>query len=298
MDQLKGIIFNIQRYSVHDGAGIRTNVFFKGCPLRCLWCANPESQSFKMEMSVTVKNCMGCMECINRCEQHAITQTSWDAEKCMMCRKCENICPTGAREFLGRPMTVAEVVKEVMKDWAFYQSSEGGVTLTGGEPLSQAPFAIELAKELKNNYLHLAIETSGYAPWDRVKPLFELMDEIMYDVKHMDDEQHKRLTGVSNKLILDNAAKIAKLGKPMMIRVPTIGGYNSDDENIAATARFAKEIGATEIHLLPYHRFGESKYAKLGIPYPCPDATTPSDEEMERLRQLAESFGIKAQVGG
>ena len=120
----------------------------------------------------------------------------------------------------------------------------------------------------------------------------------MYDVKHMDDEQHKRLTGVSNKLILDNAAKIAKLGKPMMIRVPTIGGYNSDDENIAATARFAKEIGATEIHLLPYHRFGESKYAKLGIPYPCPDATTPSDEEMERLRQLAESFGIKAQVGG
>lgn len=298
MEQGKGMIFNIQRYSVHDGYGIRTNVFFKGCPLACKWCANPESQRFYSENTITPSSCMGCMGCVQVCPTQCVTLTSWDRARCTDCRKCEQVCPTGSRKFIGQEMTVAQVAEEVLKDSAFYTASGGGATLTGGEPLAQADFAARLARELRLSGLHLAIETCGYAPWEKARPVLEQMDQILYDIKAMDSARHQAYTGVDNTLILENARKAAALGKELVIRVPTVGGYNSDVDNILATARFGAGIGASALHLLPYHRYGENKYGKVGMTYEAGDAVTPTDGEMEELRDLAAAQGIRVQVGG
>lgn len=297
MEDRKGFIFNIQRYSLHDGKGIRTIVFFKGCPLACKWCANPESQSSKPEMMFTKSNCIGCGACQSQCKADALTAAGWNRELCLYCGKCADACPTGARRFAGRLMTVDEVVREAKKDMAFYHTSGGGVTFSGGEPLMQAGFAAALAKKLKSLYLDVAIETCGFAPWSAAQPVFEQVSQILYDIKIMDSEKHKFYTGVPNALILENARKCAKLGKKMTIRVPVIGGVNDDEENIKKTAAFARDIGVNEIHLLPYHRFGESKYEQLGFSYDF-EGRTPDDEHMDRLLKLVGNAGLKAQIGG
>lgn len=293
----KGLIFNIQRYSLHDGKGIRTIVFFKGCPLACRWCSNPESQSYKPQMVFSQNNCIACGECSEVCKNGAFKDGAWDIQKCMHCGACAENCPTAARELAGKWMSVEQIVNEVVKDWAFYQSSNGGVTFSGGEPLVQAKFAEQLAKKLKSLYVDLTIETCGYASWDNAKRVLRYMDSILYDIKLMDTEKHLAYTGVGNTLILGNARKAAALGKKMIIRIPVIGGVNDDDENIRQTALFALEIGVDEIHLLPYHRYGESKYHKLGLEYAF-EAYTPSDEQMARLVDIVKAHGIHAKTGG
>lgn len=293
-----GMIFNIQRYSLHDGDGIRTNIFMKGCPLKCKWCSNPESQNYFPEMSLVADNCMGCGHCYKVCETKALTPDAWNRTLCTGCGKCEFICPTGAREIMGKRMSVEEVTQEVMKDHPFYQTSDGGVTFSGGEPLTQSEFLEQLAIRLKGNFIHLAVETCGQFDWEKGKKVLDYVDQILFDIKHMDSATHKELTGLGNETILENARKAAQLKKDMIVRLPVIGGYNSDDENIKKTAAFAKEIGVKEMHLLPYHRFGESKYKKMHMVYDCDDAYTPDDQEMQRLKGLAEGYGLTVRIGG
>lgn len=297
MEAAKGLIFNIQRYSVHDGSGIRSNVFFKGCPLSCQWCANPESQNFFPELVVTEKDCIQCGTCFRICPTGALSEVEWSRNLCNACEKCVSVCPTAARTFVGAPMTVKEIKNEIVKDAGFYHTSGGGITLTGGEALSQAEFAAELSRELKKDYYTLAIETSGFAPWEKACMVFQYMDEILYDIKHMDSRKHEALTGVPNTLILENAKMAAKLPAKFVVRVPVIGGKNNDEENMEKTGAFAKEIGADEIDLLPYHRFGENKYKKLGREYDC-DAYVPDDAEMERWKRLMTGMGLNCHIGG
>ena len=293
-----GTIFNIQRYSLHDGDGIRTNVFFKGCPMYCKWCSNPESQKYYPEVSITESNCIGCGYCRDACPSGALGQKAWDEKKCTFCRECESACPTGALKLLGKSMTVAEVVEEVTKDLPFYRASGGGVTFTGGEPIAQSLFAEALAKKLKELYIHLAIETSGYAPWEDLERVVLNADQILYDIKHMDPAVHQIWTGVENVVILDNAEKVAKLGKDLIIRLPVIGGINDDHDNVNKTALFAKQIGVREIHFLPYHRFGEVKYKKLNKEYDCDTFFTPKDDRIQLLKNTVEGYGLKVSIGG
>lgn len=297
--ETKGNVFNIQKYSVHDGKGIRTIVFLKGCPLRCEWCSNPESQNVFPEIMLSADACCGCGSCFKVCETGAIRSGTirWEREKCRMCGQCTKVCPTEARTVAGTMMTVEEVREQVLQDSIFYRTSGGGVTFSGGEPLMQSAFVSELAANLKKDYIRLAIETTGYAEWKAAESVFRLMDEILYDIKHMDDECHRKLTGVSNRRILENAEKAGDLNVPITIRVPVIGGKNSDEDNIRKTAVFARKIGAVEMNLLPYHRYGESKYKKIGREYTC-DAYTPDDEEMDRLKRLVESEGVRCRIGG
>jgi len=262
--QVKGVIFNIERYSIHDGPGIRTLVFMKGCPLRCLWCANPESQKRLPEVGFAEKNCIKCGRCLELCPVGAITESrkgrEINREVCTSCGKCAEVCPTGALILWGREMTVKEVMEEVQKDIPFYLTSGGGVTISGGEPMMQSEFVGILLEECHRNGLHTAIETSGYANWESFERVLRHLNLVFYDLKQMDPVKHKEFTGVSNKLILENAKKIDSKGISMIIRIPIIPGYTDSEENIREIAKFTKELKTVrEVNLLPYHRLGESK---------------------------------------
>jgi len=292
-----GKIFNIQKFCIHDGTGIRTIVFFKGCPLRCAWCSNPESISPDPQLLVTLNRCIKCNKCIDVCKNKAISIKNGkiyiDRIKCDLCGFCVEVCPTGALEITGKDFTVAEILKEVLKDVEFYNLSNGGVTFSGGEPLYQPHFVYDLASAIKSNYLNLAIETTGYAKWHNAKPILIQADEILYDIKMMDSEKHYKFTGVQNKLILENAEKSSKLGVKMTIRVPLIGGVNDSEENIRDTANFTANIGVKKLHILPYHKFGEKKYEKLGRKMNT-DFYRPEDKWINELLNIIRSYGIVA----
>lgn len=288
------MIFNIQRYSLHDGNGIRTLVFFKGCPLRCEWCSNPESQNTKPELVFTSDKCIGCGKCLEVCPTGARKNNGKD---CILCGKCAEVCPTEALELIGKQMSVSQIIREVEKDRKFYQTSSGGVTLSGGEPLMQWKFAVELIREFKKKYIHVVVETCGYAQWEHFEVIADLADLILYDIKHMDSEVHKKYTGVGNELILENAIKIARKKRNIILRIPLLEGVNVDEENIYAVANFADELDINEIHLLPYHRYGESKYKKLNREYRCL-VSTPDDERIAELKEIIESKGISVKISG
>jgi pyruvate formate lyase activating enzyme len=292
-----GVIFNIQRYCLHDGSGIRTTIFFKGCPLRCAWCANPESIYSKPQLLVMPSKCIKCKRCLKACKNNALSDKGRDKKKCVVCGTCAKECPTGALEITGEDLTIAEVLKEVLKDITFYNCSNGGITFSGGEPLYQPEYAYSLAKAIKMNYLNLSIETSGYAKWQEIERILMQMDEILYDIKMMDSEKHRQFTGVQNQLILENAEKSSKLGIKMIIRVPLIGGVNDSEENIRDTANFANSIGVKELHLLPYHRFGETKYNKIGKKINT-DFYKPEDKWINKLLDIIRSYGIITRSGG
>ena len=207
------------------------------------------------------------------------------------------VCPTGALELLGREMSVGEIVEEVEKDRLFYESSGGGATLSGGEVLAQRKFAVQLLKEFRTRLLHTAIETTGFAPWKHVKEIAGQCDLVLYDLKHMDTDVHRKFTGVPNELILENAMHLAKVKKELIFRVPLIGGVNTDMKNIMSLAQFVVETGVKEVHLLPYHRLGESKYARLGREYNC-DGFTPEKEEVDEIKAALKSHGLEVMVGG
>ena len=303
----KAPVFNIQSYSIHDGPGIRVTVFLKGCPLRCLWCANPESNSPVPQLMTYNTKCTGCGACVKACPQKAVRLTEIDGavkqetnrSLCVNCASCVPVCPADARELAGKEMTVRDVLDRVLQDKLFLDASGGGMTISGGEFLAHPAFSEALLRAAQEAGLHTAVESCSFAPRETIDRVFPYVNLGLLDVKHMDPAKHREYTGVSNELILDNIRHIYRdLHVPVIVRVPVIPGHNDDDENIADTARFASDLGPdVAVHLLPYHRLGDSKLESLGET-PRLHLEIPSDEHMQHLKALTESFGVQAQIGG
>jgi len=300
-----GMVFNIQRYCIHDGPGIRTTVFINGCPLKCFWCQNPEGQSIKPQIFLNKDRCTGCGRCVLACPQRAIElydrKSKTRRDLCNGCGKCAEVCPNDARSLIGRWISAEEVFNIVKKDYIFYEKSGGGVTLSGGDPIAQPDFSIAILRLCKNNHIHTAIETSGHAQWKTLKKILEHVDLVLYDFKHMNPEKHKKYTGASNDLILKNAKRIcSELRIPMWARIPIIPGYNDSHDNIEATAKFIAEClgeSVKQVNLLPYHRLGETKYERLEREYPF-SIETPSEEHMTNIKKVFESYGLTTYIGG
>ena len=301
-----GLVSDFQRFSIHDGPGIRTIVFFKGCPLHCAWCANPETITHRPEIMLIPHNCIGCGKCGEVCPKDCIefdpcgaVHTN-DRESCLLpaCGKCQQICYANAINISGRYLTVPEVMAEVERDREFFQRT-GGVTFSGGEPLAQPQFLRELAQEAKLRKLHTAMETCGYAPWESVGPIFGFLDLVLYDLKHMDSEEHRRHTGVPNQVILENLKRIDQLGIPIRVRLPLVPGLNDSRENVRATAAFAASLRHLEaLDVLPYHRIGEPKWRQLGRPYQLHGVVPHDRDRVHELADLAREFDIEVTVGG
>jgi pyruvate formate lyase activating enzyme len=300
--EIEGFIFDIQRFSLHDGGGIRTLVFMKGCPLRCEWCSNPESQTSKPQLIFYKELCIGCGECLGVCKFGATGKSIWDVdlEKCVGCGACVEKCFSGAKRIVGRQYTVGEVLDIILKDEVFYEVSGGGVTIGGGEPANQPRFVSELLRASREKGIHTAIETCGYARWETFKTILDYTDLLLMDIKHMDPDLHKEKTGVDNALILENAKKACKTVKKMRIRLPFIPGYNDTDENLHALARFAAEElpDVERLDLLPYHSTGASKAARIGAEYPFHEETEQTKQDIERAKKIIRSYGVTVKVGG
>ena len=302
-EQVEGIVFDIQRYSVHDGPGLRTNVFLKGCPLRCAWCANPESQALQPELALSAHNCMTCGQFATPCP------LCWERAGSASIRIEELgerpfVCPTGAIHWIGERRSAGEVMAEVRRDAPFYGSS-GGLTLTGGEATMQPEFAEALLRLARAEGIHTALETAGHTQWPVFARLLPHLDLLLYDVKHVDSAAHRRDTGLGNELILANLRRIADLPAPkIIVRVPVIPGFNADEASLRAIAAFVLGLGrrVSEINLLPYHTLGKAKYQSLGRDYPWEDQPRLTEDEIERLAaQVAEQVaaaGIAVRVGG
>jgi pyruvate formate lyase activating enzyme len=294
----RGLIFDIQKFSLHDGTGIRTLVFFKGCPLACAWCSNPEGQAYSAELAYARDRCIGtteCDRCLSACATGAIGQdgdgrVEIDRKLCDDCGECTRACPSKALEMSGERVSVEDVIRAVEEDGGFYVRSGGGVTLSGGEPLSQAAFVKQLLVTARRRGLDTAIETSGLSGWEALENVAPEVDQIFYDIKCIDPEKHRRATGVSNEVVLRNFRELRKRfpEKAVVVRTPVIPGFNDSAEEIRAIARFVESAGgASAYELLPYHRFGEPKYRKLGRTYPLDEAEPPSEERMTALREIA-----------
>lgn len=302
-EKLTGCIFDIKKYAIHDGPGIRTTVFLKGCPLRCKWCHNPESWKMNPELSLRRGRCIGCGRCIEACALGAISMDEnlpvTDIEKCTMCGQCVDACLTGAREIIGREMSVTEVMTEVEKDRIFYEQSGGGATFSGGEPLMQPEFLMAMLDQCRTRSIHTAIDTTCFAGPDILRQAASKTDLFLCDVKHMDNRMHKDYTGVGNDLILNNIRELAKAGVKMIIRVPVIPGFNDDWKNIEMTANFVKSLENTDrIDILPYNRGGLEKSVRLSADFNLMRAETPSDENMEDIADTYRKYGFEVKIGG
>jgi len=295
---IKGFVFDIQRFSVHDGPGIRTTIFLKGCSLRCFWCQNPEGIHLKPEIMFFPERCIGCGRCFTVCPEGARTMQDgtpvYLREKCVACGKCTETCYAGASVLAGKLMTVEEVLEEVLRDRTFYQVSGGGVTLSGGDPLVQHDFSRSILEKCKAEGLHTAIETTANCRWNDLATLLPATDLIMMDIKHLDPHKHREVTGVSNELILENARRLAQTDRPLIIRVPVVPTVNDSQEDIAAIAQFVQSFPNLQyLELLPFHRLGEGKYHALGLDYRAGHLETPKKDKMRELAARARKFGIK-----
>lgn len=287
------MIFNVQKCSIHDGHGLRTLVFFKGCPLRCPWCANPESQSYGCEVTEYPSKCIGCGMCIRRCPAQAIDIDGHiDRNFCPNeCTECTDICYAEAKKLVGKEYTVDELFREINKDKIFYDIKGGGVTFSGGEPLSHGKYLEEIAKKCKQNHINVCIESCGYSSFDTFKNALPYIDAMFMDVKILDPQKHKEITGKSNELILDNIKKFSDYGMPLTIRTPVVPGYTDSEENIREIAEFVAQLPTVkEYELLRYHNFGESKYGALGRVYDLKGVQPPSDEKMLELTEIANNI--------
>lgn len=297
----KGLIYNIQRFSTEDGPGVRTTVFFQGCPLKCLWCSNPESKEYRPQMMFFSKICTECGACLEACPTGASKKKEdgslWvDRDICTNCGACVDVCPNDARSIAGKWMTVEEVFNIIQKDSLYYTNSEGGVTISGGECTMQPEFVQELLEKCYNRAIHVCLDTCGFAPWDTLEKILPKVDLVLYDIKHLDPKKHKEFTGVDNKLILDNAGRMKQMNVKMIIRLPLIPGYNDDEKNIKATGRFMKLWGLDRIDILPYHKLGVNKYEALGEKYLLDGIPSLQRENVARTVQILESFGLKVEV--
>lgn len=303
--QNNGIIFDIQHYSIHDGPGIRTTVFLKGCPLKCSWCQNPESHSHHPILFFHYDRCSGCGGCLSLCPQNAIEiveeKSSTDRSRCDNCGQCVSHCPNDARSLKGEALCAASVFEEVRKDAIFYRNSQGGVTISGGDPVSQPEFVRHLCELCRKEGIHVALETCGYAPWKTIEFLMAQVDLVLYDFKHMNAAAHKAYTGVANDRILENAKRIYhELKKTIHARVPIVPGYNDSHENIKELAVFiTTQLGRdVPVHLLPYHNLARDKYARLEASYSCEDVKPPKDEHLQALLAIIKENGLAGKIGG
>ena len=301
MSTIKGTIFNIQRYSIDDGPGIRSTVFMKGCPLRCLWCSNPESQKPWPEVTHRDSVCNKCGRCIEVCDTKAISLDGQgvhiDRESCAGCGKCVEVCIPEALRFIGREMSVDEVFDELVRDIDYYRDSGGGVTVSGGELLFQPEFTTALLKRCQDAGMHTCIDTTGYGDTAALERMLPHTSLVLFDIKHMDPVKHKELTGHSNELILQNLKLIVSRGVPVVVRVPVIPGVNDSDQGITAIARAVAGLSKSiPVNLLPYHRFGMGKYKMLDQQYKLGELVPPTSEKLEGAKQIFESLGLHCEI--
>jgi len=337
-----GTIFDIKKYSIHDGPGIRTTVFFKGCPLRCVWCHNPEGQKASAEIMFFSDRCTFCGTCVSVCPNHAVTlkavsrESNWIhpgaleagsretdrvhpgqdmllegrgsemnrayeihtlQKKCIACGECVKACPSGAREVAGRVVTSDELTREIMKDVVFYDSSGGGVTFSGGEPLLQPDFLLVLLRECKEREIHTAVDTCGFTEWETLSAIVPYVDLILYDLKCMDTGMHFQFTGRSNEVILENLIRLSKIHSNVTVRFPLIPGINDNEENIVSMGEFLSSLrwegNQPRINVLPYHKTGIGKYERLGRAYSIPHVVQPTDEAVGCVRDRLRRFGLE-----
>jgi len=304
MSSSTGILFDVKRFALHDGPGIRTTVFFKGCPLSCSWCHNPESQSRGPELMSWEERCIGCGACVSVCPVGAILMrdgSAWtDRDRCTACGTCAAACPADARVIAGETWAVSRLLGEIEKDLLFYDESGGGVTLSGGEPLAQASFAASVLAACQERRIHTAVDTCGYAEWEDLQRIARVTDLFLYDVKHADDGRHRELTGVSNERILENLRRLNGEGCTLWIRVPIIPGLNDTREELVALGGIVAGLESVEaLHLLPFHRGGEGKLEQLGRPSrPLSTERNPRAAADAAAQILRAAVGVPVYVGG
>ena len=296
-----GLVFDVKHFAVHDGPGIRTTIFLKGCPLRCAWCHSPESQSPEPEVVFNPDPCIGCGHCVEACPNGAQTMENPKIlrERCNASGRCVEVCFAGALTMYGEKRTVGELLEEVERNRPLYETSGGGVTVSGGEPTIQPAFTRALLGALKDRGIHTALDTCGLADWEALRDILDNVDLVLYDLKHMDSTLHESMTGLPNHLILSNLERVAGLGKTLVIRVPVIPGFNDDVDHFRKMGRFLEGLGGVEsVELLPYHNLGAPKYATLGRKYLLGDLESSGREALMALGGVLEARGLRVVIEG
>jgi pyruvate formate lyase activating enzyme len=293
----EAMLIDVKRFSVHDGPGVRTTLFFKGCPLCCIWCHNPESISHKPQLGYFEHKCVNCGECVSACPEkaHSIVNGKhyFDRSKCVACGKCEDVCLGNALRFYGKNTTVEEALELALEDRDFY-GSDGGVTLSGGEPLLQADFCYKLLTKVKENGVNTAVDTCGCVEWDCFEKVQPVTDIFLFDFKHSDSSEHMKLTGQGNEKIISNLRRLSESGARIEIRIPLIPGCNDSESNLRNTGELLGSLNLEKVKILPYHAMARTKYEALGMPDKMPQKETPDDIGLQRAVAILQSFGVKA----
>ncbi len=296
------LLMDVKKFAVHDGPGVRTTLFLKGCTLKCIWCHNPEGIGLKPQMAYYRHKCIGCGECVSVCKTGAQVMDPekghlYDRAKCVSCGACEAACLGEAMKRFGRRITVGEAVKIALEDRMFYATSGGGVTVSGGEPLLQADFVRALFEELKKEAIHTAVDTCGNVAWERFEKVLPVADMFLYDVKHIDSQAHKALTGAGNELILDNLKRLSDAGKRIEIRMPFVPGCNADDDTVRRIGELLGGLSIERMKVLPYHSLARSKYQALGMEDTMPQADAPTDDMLHHAVDILKACGVNAISG-